>query len=64
MEVPVPKDEQLSDNCLPVNDEDEHLPDELDEAYKVPSKTLFDADRGDDEITDNPKKLNLSPETL
>ena len=33
MEVPVPKDEQLSDNCLPVNDEDEHLPDELDEAF-------------------------------
>ena len=64
MEAPVPKDEIVSDDNLPINDEDEQFPDELDEAYQVPSQTLFDADQGDDEINDQPKKLELSPETL
>ena len=30
----------------------------------MPSKTLFDADRGDDEIRDNPKKMDLSPKNI
>lgn len=44
MEAPVPNDEVVSDDNLPINDEDEQFPDELDEAYQVPSQTLFDAD--------------------
>ena len=63
MEAPVPKDEIVDDELLPINDEDEQFPDELDEAYQLPSKTLFDADQGDDEINDKPKKVELSPET-